>query len=261
MRIIGKLSGALIGGFVSGPIGAVIGLLLGHFFDLGHAENRVIQNDSRVRQSRKVFFQTTFAVMGYLAKVDGRVSEKEIVAAREVMRRLGLSEKQKLLAIEYFNFGKSTQFNFDKQISAFFDYCGNNPYLVRLFVEIQIKSAAAEHFDNRYKQYALERICNRLKVPKDLIDSIKYQLNSEREASRAQRTPEDELSHAYLVLGISKDIENAAIKKAYKQLVSQNHPDKLVAKGLPEEMIKLATEKMQSIQKAYELISKVRGIK
>ncbi|MGE4349808.1 MAG: co-chaperone DjlA, partial [Candidatus Berkiella sp.] len=78
MRIIGKLSGALIGGVVSGPIGAVLGLLLGHFFDLGRAENRAIQNDSRIRLSRKVFFQTTFAVMGYLAKVDGRVSEIEI---------------------------------------------------------------------------------------------------------------------------------------------------------------------------------------
>ena len=261
MRILGKILGILIGGIILGPVGAVFGMLIGHFFDLGQAENRIVQNDNRVRQARKVFFQSTFSVMGYLAKVDGRVSEREIAAAREVMVRLGLTPKQKLLAIEYFNYGKSMQFNFDQQIDLFQQYCGQQPYLVRLFAEIQIKSAAAEHFENRYKQYALERICNKLNVPKDLIESIKYQMNSERAARTKERSPKDELTHAYLILGISKEVDNQRVRKAYKQLVSQNHPDKLVAKGLPESLIKLATEKMQSIQRAYEVICKVRGMK
>lgn len=259
MRILGKLIGTAVGGILLGPIGAVFGTLIGHFFDLGYAQNN--RPDEEVRQTRKVFFQSTFAVMGYLAKVDGRVSEKEIAAAREVMLRLGLTVKQKLLAIEYFNYGKSEQFNFDRQIDMFQKHCGQQPHLIRLFVEIQIKNAAAEHFENRYKQYALERICQKLHVPKDLIDSIKYQMHSERAKRTEHRSTRDELSNAYVVLGVPKTIDNHGLKKAYKILVSQNHPDKLVAKGLPESLIKLATEKMQSIQRAYELICKVRGIK
>lgn len=261
MRIMGKVTAALLGGIVLGPAGAVIGLLLGHFFDLGHQANKVAENNQTVKQARKIFFQSTFTIMGYLAKVDGRVSEKEIQSAREVMQRLGLSHKQKLLAIEYFNYGKSLKFDFARQIELFNQFCGKNPYLVRLFAEIVIKSASSDHIDNSYKQYALERICKKLNVPKDLIDSIDYQIKSEQAQHVNQRPPHDELAHAYLVLGVSKDVDDQTVRKAYKQLVSQNHPDKLVAKGLPEELIKLATEKMQSIQIAYELICRTRGMK
>lgn len=261
MRLLGKLSGTVVGGLILGPIGAVIGLIMGHFFDLGQAQDSVARANQQVREARKIFFQSTFTVMGYLAKVDGRVSEQEIQSARDVMQRLGLSQKQKMLAVEYFNHGKSLQFNFDRQLDIFNQHCGQQPYLVRLFVEIQIKSASSDHFENSYKQYALERICSKLKVPKDLIDSIQYQMKSERKANEPKRSPMDELAHAYRVLGIDRNADNQAVRKAYKQLVSQNHPDKLVAKGLPEALIKLATEKMQSIQRAYELICKTRGIK
>ena len=64
------------------------------------------------------------------------------------------------------------------------------------------------------------------------------------------------LSQAYKILGVSKNSSEAEIKKAYRRLMSQHHPDKLVSKGLPDEMIQLATEKTQEIRKAYDLIKK-----
>jgi len=61
-------------------------------------------------------------------------------------------------------------------------------------------------------------------------------------------------------LGVSNKDTTPHIKKAYRQLMSQHHPDKLVSKGLPDEMIRMATEKTQRIQKAYEMICKERGV-
>ena len=63
---------------------------------------------------------------------------------------------------------------------------------------------------------------------------------------------------AYEMLGVSKNASDADVKKAYRRLMNQHHPDKLVAKGLPEEMIKLANEKTQQIKEAYERIKKSR---
>lgn len=263
MRYLGKLIGFLIGSAILGPLGAVVGLLLGHVVDLGRRQDAFKQQESQRIQARKTFFQTTFLVMGYLAKVDGRVSEKEIQTAREIMVYLGLDQAQKLRAIRFFSYGKTSEFNFNEQLDIFAFNCGNHPNLVELFVEIQLKSIMADNSDNQYKQYALKEICRRLDFSNEAIESLLYQYQSEKTyRQQAQtRNPVDQLQRAYIQLGISKDVDNSTVKKTYKKLVSQNHPDKLVAKGLPEEMVKLATEKMQRIQEAYELICRSRNIK
>jgi DnaJ like chaperone protein len=68
----------------------------------------------------------------------------------------------------------------------------------------------------------------------------------------------DSLRDAYAVLGVEASASDARVKKAYRRMMNQHHPDKLVAKGLPEEMIKLATEKTQEIKRAYDLVKKHR---
>ncbi len=264
MRNIGKILGFLVGGLMLGPFGAVSGLLMGHFLDLGRGQEQVKKQVHQLRTSRKIFFQTTFSIMGYLAKVDGRVSEKEIQVAREIMSKLGLNQAQKLRAMHFFNHGKSSDFSFNQQIDKFYQYCGAQPYLVELFMEIQLKSVMADNHQNQYKQYALKQICQRLNFSNSAVESLLYQYQSEQAYQKRKRTTRstvDELSSAYLRLGIAKDTDTKEVKKAYKKLVSQNHPDKLVAKGLPEEMVKMATEKMQKIQNAYDLICQSRGLK
>lgn len=76
-----------------------------------------------------------------------------------------------------------------------------------------------------------------------------------------QQAPQSSLQDAYGVLGISKEASEAEIKKAYRRLMNQHHPDKLVSRGLPEEMLKLAQEKTQQIRAAYDLIREARGFR
>ena len=59
-------------------------------------------------------------------------------------------------------------------------------------------------------------------------------------------------------MGVSSNSTDSEIKKVYRKLVSENHPDKLIGQGMPDDMIKLATERTQEIRKAYELIQASR---
>jgi DnaJ like chaperone protein len=265
MFILGKIFGGIFGALIAGPFGLLLGVLIGHAFDKGLELNaHLLMPD--IELSKKVFFKTTFIIMGYIAKADGRVSEQEIQAARSVMSHLQLTPDQKLSAIKYFNQGKSQQLKWDQVLDNFVRNCGHQAQLVQLFVEIQIQAAMIEGGYNPIKRQLLERLCEKLQISKDLITHIAgfaEDRTRRREAPPPPYQPpvRDELTYAYTVLGVSKQVSNEQIKKAYRKLMSQNHPDKLVARGLPKEMVKVATEKTQRIQKAYELVAKSRGLK
>jgi len=263
MFIYGKIIGALLGALMAGPIGLILGAFLGHFFDKGLALNqRFLSPD--VELAKKVFFKTTFMIMGYIAKADGRVSENEIQMARDVMAELHIRGEQKMKAIEYFNLGKSAQFHWDEVMDNFAHNCGYHPQLIQLFIEIQLKAAFVDGIEHSQKQRVLEQICQKLNISPLILSQIESQFYAQRrhyQAPPPQYKKVDELAAAYQLLNVTAQSNPSQIKKAYRVMISQNHPDKLVSKGLPDEMIKVATEKTQRIQKAYELICRARGIK
>jgi len=80
-------------------------------------------------------------------------------------------------------------------------------------------------------------------------------------AAGGQQPAYKNIEDAYSMLGVKSDATDGEVKKSYRKLMSQHHPDKLVSRGLPEEMIKLATEKTVEIKAAYEQIKKERNIK
>jgi DnaJ like chaperone protein len=77
----------------------------------------------------------------------------------------------------------------------------------------------------------------------------------------SQRSSASALSDAYQALGVQASDTDQQIKRAYRKLMSQHHPDKLMGQGVPEDMIQVATEKAKEIQLAYDLIKQHRGIK
>ena len=273
--IFGKIFGALFGFLLFGGniFGLAVGVYLGHLFDKGLKENlsEVVNRFHKTSISQDQFFSATFLFMGYIAKLDGRVSEREINVAREVMQRLSLNEEQKKEAIFYFTQGKDQAFSFESTLRDFSHQCRMQPQLAELFLEMQVQSALADGPLTGIKKQVLLTLCQSLNISRITLEELESQFSHFKSSnyhssqnSRKQyyhkENHVDELTHAYRTLAIDKNSTDAEIKKAYRKLINQTHPDKLIAKGLPPEMIKLATEKTQKIHKAYELIKRERGL-
>ncbi len=108
----------------------------------------------------------------------------------------------------------------------------------------------------------MHTICAHLGISRFEYERIKLQFQAQQRfygQGKQYQQASNSLEDAYAVLGVSKSATDAEIKKAYRRLMSQHHPDKLVAKGLPEEMMTLAKEKTQKIRKAYEVVKESRG--
>ncbi len=260
MNIWGKVIGGVLGAMVMGPIGFFIGLWIGNSFDKGISQDfSSLFAQSDPAETQKIFFTTTFAVMGHIAKADGIVSQKEIAAAEQVMAQLGLDESKRRLAISAFEEGKSQDFELNSNLESLIKHCIRKPSLIQMFLEIQILAATADGQVSQPELQILYQIGQSFRISPAHIDRLVEMVIAQSSfhhggsgSGRNQSGPT--IEQAYTVLGISADATKAETKRAYRKLMSQHHPDKLVAKGMPEEMIKVATEKSQEIQAAYEMI-------
>jgi DnaJ like chaperone protein len=257
----GKLIGGAIGLFTGGIFGLLLGLLVGNAFDQINHRRRPSPHSRGASQN--IFFRVTFLVMGQLAKSDGRVSEEEISQARFVMDQMGLNDAQRKEAIGYFTEGKSPHIDLDKELKQFMRAVGHRGSLIQLFLEIQLSVAYADGQLSLQEKHLLDKVCRTLGISALQFEFIHARVRASQEQFRGQFNRDfahsaNELKTAYGVLGVSEDATDAELKKAYRKLMSQHHPDKLVAKGLPEEMMKLAKEKAQEIQTAYDKIKKAR---
>lgn len=247
----GTFIGGTLGYVFGGPIGAIIGAGLGGNFDRGVKTSGQFDMGDQERV-QAAFFTTAFSVMGHVAKADGHVSPQEIAAARGIMAQMQLSEQQRKAAIGFFEQGKADDFPLEDVLQQFKKECHGRRNLIQMFVEIQIATALADGQVDINEKRVLYTIGQILGFSRDQIDHLFGMANAQQASSNDSLT----LTQAYNILGVSKGTDEAAIKKAYRRLMSQHHPDKLVAKGLPDEMIQLATEKTQEIRKAYDLIKK-----
>lgn len=260
----GKLLGGTFGFMLGGPLGALLGAALGHSFDSGLKTSGAYGGLGAADQERiqSAFFTATFSVMGHLAKVDGRVSQDEIQLARMVMAQMQLSEEQKRTAINLFDEGKQPGFPLHDVIEQFRRECHRRNTLLRMFLEIQIHAAYADGVMHAAESQVLLDIAARLGFSRHEFQHLEAMVRAQRDfagAGAPGKSPRDLLKEAYAVLDVPQSASNDEVKKAYRRLMNQHHPDKLVSKGLPEEMMKLATEKTQEIKAAYEQIRKARG--
>jgi len=261
----GKIIGAVFGFLLTGSIfGAFLGMLVGNLFDRGlrTKQHGWRWNTQQQHQTQQIFFKTTFSVMGHVAKADGHISENEIRVARSIMQRMRLTDPQRREAINYFNVGKQPHFNLEQALNELLQNCHQQRILLKMFVEIQYQAAMANSGVGSAKQRILETIYQHLGFsPTFQQDRSYYQHTYSGSGSQGRRQPgKPSLKDAYAVLEIAETANNADIKRAYRKQMSQNHPDKLIAQGLPEAMIKIATDKTQKIQGAYEQIKKARGL-
>ena len=204
-------------------------------------------------RTQAAFFTATFAVMGHIAKADGRVSEHEIQAARSLMQQMRLNDAQKKAAIDLFQKGKEADFPLDEVLQQFRNECHRRTTLLRMFLEIQIQAAMADGRMDPAESQVLHHVGNTLGFDAPQIEQLINFVTSAA-GGHAPGQPVQPIAAAYTVLGIPQSASDAEVKKAYRRLTNQHHPDKLVAKGMPEEMVKLANEKTQEIRRAWERI-------
>lgn len=269
----GKLAGGFCGLLLGGFPGALLGIALGHGLD--HAIGGGLPSGfeklapGKREKVQRTFFTATFSVMGHMAKADGRVSEREIALAESVITRMELSSDMRRRAIELFTEGKRGKFPLDAVLEQLRLECRRSD-LLQMFLELQIRAAYADGRPGPNKQRLLLHICHCLGISEPLFRRLEQMAQLQQESvagtwgkgephtPQRPTTREPTLNRAYRVLGVEPKATDAEIKRAYRRLLSQHHPDKLVSKGLPEQMLKLATEKTHEIRRAYETITQAR---
>lgn len=275
----GKFLGALLGYILGGPAGALIGILIGNYFDrsLSHHFSHPMWQYyvEKRRAAQNIFFDATFSIMGHIAKKDGRVSEQEIQVAKDLMVEMRLNKEQKSKAQQLFNEGKKSSFVLVEKLNDLSTICQSNTELLKLFVDIQYRVALAggltfekiQALDFILHQLGFAPLRSQYRYNEGFSETAhnstssgrSYTYNRSRGYQNAYQPPPNSLDRAYAILETNKEASRAEVKRAYRRLISRNHPDKLIAQGLPEEMIRIANEKTQTITKAYEQICASQG--
>jgi DnaJ like chaperone protein len=262
----GKLVGGTFGFFLGGPLGAMFGMALGHNIDTAARTIGGKLSPGDQERVQMAFFTATFSVMGAVAKADGKVSSDEISLAETVMDKMNLSGEMRQAAMRLFIKGKQDDFPLEEVMLQFRQECHRRANLMRMFIELQVQAAYADGDLHPAEEQLLLKLCQMLGFHESVFRQIEalvqfsmglgdgqYDGGQHQSGNRATGSVASKAA-AYAILEVTPQHSQADIKKAYRRLMSQHHPDKLVSKGLPEEMMKLATEKTQKIREAYDLL-------
>ena len=281
MSWFGKILGGAIGYALGGPLGALVGAALGHNLDRSSRSGRSHHGrpdpdlldsadpadfleasdalDPRER-TQTAFFIATFSVMGHLAKADGLVTRDEIRLASQVMDEMQLTGARREAARRLFREGRTQDFPLGEILDQLRRECRYSRHLVMMFVEILMHAAFADGELHAQERALLEAICARLRLPDGELDRLEAMLRAERHARGGKASDALSPGDAYAILGVEETCSDAELKRAYRRMMNRHHPDKLVAKGLPEEMMRIATEKTREIKAAYDRLKKARGL-
>jgi DnaJ like chaperone protein len=248
----------LLGLLLGGLRGLVIGALLA--YGIGWFLRSAAQSGARFVQSQ--FLGSTFAVMGALCKADGVVTRDEIRAAETMFDRLHLSGEQREQAKAAFNRGKAPGFDLDAEADKLSPIRFGRTPLLQLFLQIQCMAVAADGAVHPAEHEMLVRLARRIGLTERDVSQLEALLRAASAGGAAGGGPPAgaRLDDAYTALGLNADASDAELKRAYRRLMSKNHPDKLAAKGLPESMRDAAEERTRELNVAYELIKAARDI-
>lgn len=253
MSWIGKMVGGTIGFALGGPIGAVAGAVFGHAFDVnddlrlegGGTAGRLL---SAEEEDQMTFFVAVFSMLAKLALADGRISPEETRTIEQFMDRdLSLTPANKQIAGRIFNQAANSDSSFDEFARQFYARFHDKPQLLDLMLDILVRVSFADGVLSAQEEALILSAAGIF----NYSDSAYRQI-------RKRYAPDNESDYA--VLNCSSSDSDEHIKKQYRKLVADFHPDKIASKGLPEEFTVFATEKFQKIQEAYENIKRARNM-
>lgn len=247
MSVWGKVIGGVAGFALGGPFGALMGAFAGHQMD--KMRSSLPQNESAFdTEDRQMVFTMAVIVLGAkLAKVDGRVTSDEVDTFKKVF---SIPSSEAVEVGRLFNEAKQDAAGYEpyaRQIAQIFG--GNRQMLEGLLGALFHVAMADGQYHPAEKEY-LSKVA--------IIFGF-----SMREFQRLEDTfiNKEESEDPYTILDIKPDVSDDELKKHYRKLIMENHPDKLMSQGLPQEFIDLANERMATFNAAYDHINKMRGIK
>lgn len=271
MSVVGKVVGGILGLLLfHNPFGLLIGVILGHLYD-GAAERM------RPPPLGSGFIEPLFAYAGALAKSDGRVSEPEIAAAEALMARLRLDPAQRRAAMERFTAGKQPDFNNTGAIAELKSWCRGQRDRAFIVLDLLLDLVYAEGVVVEPKLVLVRKLCQALGVSETelvALSAMKGYGPAWRHAqhTRGQYRPGGGWNNSasppprrpsevdpYAVLGIASSANESEIKRAYRKLMSQHHPDKLG--DVPDEVKRRSEARSIEINAAYERIRNERGFR
>jgi DnaJ like chaperone protein len=247
MSIWGKVIGGVAGFAVGGPLGAILGAAAGHAID--RAKIQSLDGVGLDADTRQVAFTTAVIVLcAKMAKADGQVTPDEIAAFKK-MFQIPPDEMKKVG--ELFNEAKRESKGFEPYAEQVGRLFAREPAVLEELIAALFTIAKADGIVDPSELTFVAQVAERFGFGAHQFERLKtIHLGS----SGGEANP-------YEILGLTKDADVKTIKSTYRKLIRENHPDTLMAQGVPQEFIDLATEKMATINAAYDQISKLRGIK
>ncbi|GAB3104836.1 co-chaperone DjlA [Aestuariicella hydrocarbonica] len=262
---MGKFIGAILGYMAGGIFGALLGFFVGQIIDRSFKFGSFTHQIGDRQEAQDTFFTTVFTLLGYLAKADGRVSEAEVQLTEQLMSKLGLTPEHRRAAIDLFKQGSQHNFSLTELLAKFNHVCGRHTNLKQMLLVYLINIALADGAIEAEEEAILRQVAQHIGFSGFAFEQLLRMINAQnqfggqRQGGAYQQAPSaNDLDVAYAALGVDKSISDKDLKRAYRKLMSQYHPDKLMGQGLPADMIQEATERSQEVQAAYDLIQKSR---
>ena len=253
MGWFGKLAFGTMGLLLGGPLGAIAGAALGHMLldkKAGYPgqDTRSIPGPEfgQAEQAQATYFISLFSILGKMSKMDGVVTRDEIAVVQNFINSLPMEKREKDFARQIFNEAKDSQYAIEDFATQLYQAIQNQPALLHSFFDLLFKIAAADGKLHPAEETALKGIQNIFRLSDSQYDSIKAVYFKE-------------LDKYYKMLNCTPESSNEEIKSNYKKLVKDFHPDKIIAKGLPEEFVDFAESRFREIQESYEKVQKERN--
>ena len=234
MSVWGKVSGAGAGFLVGGPIGALVGAVAGHFLIDQDADPGV------------TFTIAVIALAGKMARADGVVSDAELEAFQRTFR---VPPQEEANVRRIFNLARQDVAGYESYAGQIARLFMGNPAVLEDILDGLFEIAKADGVLHPGESAFLERVA----------EIFGFAPNEFRRIRASHFAPE--LTDPYVILGLSYVAGDDELKQTYRRLVRENHPDSLMARGVPPEFVKLANDKLAAINAAYEKIQAERGLK
>ena len=240
MSIWGNLVGGFIGFSFAGPIGALIGSIIGG--KISSARRGGFQQS--FVQSQQIFAISLVILTAKLAKADGQVSKEELIAIKD---KLKIPDHEIDQVGKIFNKAKEDSLGYEPYAKQIAEIYQNKPAVLDEVINILFYIAES---DGKVSDSELAMIKN--------IAQIFNLTDIQFEGIKESRRGSDKLN-PYIVLGCTSNDDFATIRKKYLQLSKEHHPDALISKGVPQEVIEESKKKMRAINSAFDKIEKMQA--